>query len=185
MGVLAIGLSFASPLALFGVLLHVIAHAAAKGNAFMGAGVVVRKFGTKQLASLSGGLSLLPWTGPLLLASVLALSASPPFGIFRSEFAIVAGGFAGGGNAAAAVLVALVTVAFVGLTLASTRIMFATPPRPAPGTDSPRYHPGEPSVWMVVPMLVGIAILVLLGVHLPGDLSHLLNRGASELAGPR
>lgn len=181
MGVLAIGMSFASPLALFGVLLHVVAHAAAKGNAFMGAGVMVRKCGTKQLASLRGGLSLLPWTGPLLLASVLALSASPPFGIFRSEFAIVAGGFADGGNAAAAVMVALVTVAFVGLTLASTRILFAAPPRPGPGTDSPLYHPGEPSVWMVLPMLAGIAVLVLLGVHIPGDLAHLLNRGAAEL----
>jgi hydrogenase-4 component F len=181
MGVLAVGMSFASPLALFGVLLHVIAHAAAKGNAFMGAGVMVRKYGTKQLASLRGGLSLLPWTGPLLLASVLALSASPPFGIFRSEFAIVAGGFADGGNVAAAVMVALVTVAFVGLTLASTRILFAAPPRPGPGTDSPLYHPGEPSVWMVLPMLAGIAILVLLGVHIPGDLARLLDRGAAEL----
>ncbi len=181
MGVLAIGMSFASPLALFGVLLHVIAHAAAKGNAFMGAGVMVRKYRTKQLTSLRGGLSLLPWTGPLLLASVLALSASPPFGIFRSEFAIVAGGFAGGGSAAAAVMVALVTVAFVGLTLASTRILFAAPPRPGPGTDSPMYHPGEPSGWMVAPMVGGIVILVLLGVHIPGDLAELLRRGAAEL----
>ncbi|HWC35511.1 MAG TPA: proton-conducting transporter membrane subunit [Mycobacteriales bacterium] len=185
MGVLAIGMSFASPLALFGVLLHVIAHAAAKGNAFMGAGVMVRKYGGKRLADYHGGLSLLPWTGPLLLASVLALSASPPSAMFRSEFSIVAGGFADGGNAAAAVLVALVTVAFVGLTLASTRVLFGAPPRPAPGTDSPLYHPGEPSVWMVVPMVGGIAILLLLGVHVPADLAHVLSRGAAELGGGR
>lgn len=181
MGVLAIGMSFASPLALFGVLLHVLAHAAAKGNAFMAAGVVVRKFGTKTLADVRGGLSLLPWTGPLLLMSVLALSAAPPFGIFRSEFAIVVGGFADGGNAAAAVTVALVTVAFVGLTLATTRILYAAPPRPAPGTDSVYYHPGEPSWWMVAPMLAGIAALLLLGVHVPGALHDLLTRGAAEL----
>ncbi|HVV74654.1 MAG TPA: proton-conducting transporter membrane subunit [Mycobacteriales bacterium] len=185
MGVLTIGMSFASPLALFGVLLHVIAHAAAKGNAFMGAGVMVRKYGGKRLADYRGGLSLLPWTGPLLLASVLALSASPPSAIFRSEFSIVAGGFADGGNAAAAVLVALVTVAFVGLTLASTRILFAAPPRPGPGADSPLYHPGEPSIWMVIPMVGGVAILVLLGVHVPGDLAHVLSRGAAELGGAR
>ena len=46
MGILAIGVSFGAPLALAGVLLHVLAHAAAKGNAFMGAGVLVHKFGT-------------------------------------------------------------------------------------------------------------------------------------------
>jgi len=181
MGVLAIGMSFASPLALFGVLLHVIAHAAAKSTAFMGAGVIVRKFRTKELAAIRGGLTLLPWSGPLLLAAVLALSASPPFAIFRSEFAILAGGFADGGNAAAAVTVALVTVAFVGLTLASVRSLFGEPPRPAPGTDSPLYHPGEPSGWMVAPMLAGIGVLVLLGVHLPGELAEVLHRGAAEL----
>ena len=38
MGILAIGVSFGAPIALAGVLLHVLAHAAAKGNAFMGAG---------------------------------------------------------------------------------------------------------------------------------------------------
>src|ERR1700689_559180 len=48
MGILTIGLSFGVPAALAGVLLHVLAHAAAKGNAFMGAGVFMRKFGTKQ-----------------------------------------------------------------------------------------------------------------------------------------
>ena len=47
MGILAIGVSFGAPIALAGVLLHVLAHAAAKGNAFMGAGVLVRKFGTQ------------------------------------------------------------------------------------------------------------------------------------------
>ena len=50
MGILAIGVSFGAPVALAGVLLHVLAHAAAKGNAFMGAGVLVRKFGTKQIS---------------------------------------------------------------------------------------------------------------------------------------
>jgi hydrogenase-4 component F len=185
MGVLAIGMSFASPLALFGVLLHVLAHAAAKSNAFMGAGVIVRKFRTKELAAVRGGLTLLPWSGPLLLASVLALSASPPFGLFRSEFSIIAGGFADGGNVAAAITVTLVTVAFVGLTLASVRSLFGAAPRPAPGTDSPLYHPGEPSWWMVAPVIAGIAVLVLLGVHLPGDLAAVLTRGAAELGAPR
>ena len=51
MGILAIGVSFGAPVALAGVLLHVLAHAAAKGNAFMGAGVLVRKYGTKQICS--------------------------------------------------------------------------------------------------------------------------------------
>ena len=51
MGILAIGVSFGAPIALAGVLLHVLAHAAAKGNAFMGAGVFTVKYGTKQMSA--------------------------------------------------------------------------------------------------------------------------------------
>jgi hydrogenase-4 component F len=64
MGILAIGVSFGAPVALAGVLLHVMAHAAAKGNAFMGAGVFTVKYGTKQMSAMRGGLALLPWSGP-------------------------------------------------------------------------------------------------------------------------
>src|SRR6202167_5287211 len=111
MGILAIGVSFGAPVALAGVLLHVLAHAAAKGNAFMGAGVLVRKFGSKRITAVTGGLDLLPWSGPLFLIAVLALSAMPPFGIFRSEFEIVRGRLATSRNAPTVILVILVTVA--------------------------------------------------------------------------
>jgi hydrogenase-4 component F len=181
MGVLSIAATFTTRLAAVGMLLHVIVHAAAKSNAFMGAGVLVRKFHTKELKGIRGALTLLPWSGPLLLISVLALSASPPFGIFRSEFAIVAGGFAGGGDWAAALLVALVTVAFVGLTWATTRVLFEPAPREAPGTASVYDRAGEPSWWMVAPLLVGVAALVLLGVYVPDTLMHLFTRAATQL----
>ena len=109
MGILAIGVSFGAPVALAGVMLHVLAHAAAKGNAFMGAGVLVTKFGSKRISDIRGGLDLLPWSGPLFLLAVFALSAMPPSGIFRSEFQIVYGGLGSGSYAAAAVLIVLVT----------------------------------------------------------------------------
>src|SRR6266699_3164136 len=124
MGILAIGVSFGAPVALAGVMLHVLAHAAAKGNAFMGAGVLVVKFGSKRISAIRGGLDLLPWSGPLFLLAVFALSAMPPSGIFRSEFQIVYGGLGSGSYAAAAALIVLVTVAFLGLTASATRMLF-------------------------------------------------------------
>jgi hydrogenase-4 component F len=179
MGILAIGVSFGAPVALAGVLLHVLAHAAAKGNAFMGAGVLVRKFGTKQISAVTGGLDLLPWSAPLLVAAILALSALPPFGIFRSEFEIVTGGLASGGNTATAILVVLVTVAFFGLTVATNR-MLLSPRRDAPGAAFAR---GEPSVWMVVPVVAGFVALLVLGLHPPADLTGLLARAVETLRG--
>jgi hydrogenase-4 component F len=177
MGILAIGVSFGAPVALAGVLLHVLAHAAAKGNAFMGAGVLVRKFGTKQIGSVTGVLDLLPWSGPLFLAAVLALSAMPPFGIFRSEFEIVTGGLAASHNAATVILVVLVTVAFLGLSMAANRMLLM--PRRQPALDR-----GEPSVLMVVPMAVGFIALLVLGLHPPGELIGLLDRAVTMLRQP-
>jgi hydrogenase-4 component F len=248
MGILAIGVSFGVPLALAGVLLHVLVHAAAKGNAFMGAGVLVRVYGTKSLSAMRGGMDRLPWSGPLFLMSILALSAFPPFGIFRSEFEIVAGGLQDSRYVGAAILVVLVTLAFLGLGLSATRILFHPTESPSVTTEAsvptavevsstaitplsgqsrspgpPTVDPlrgaagasptntaladreddpaegasdqdvnevidsdvlrGEPSVWMVVPPVVGIVVLVWLGVHPPEPLVELLQHGAALLSG--
>jgi len=188
MGILAIGMSFGAPIAVIGVLLHVLAHAAAKGTAFFGAGSVVRKFATKDMAKIRGGIGALPWSGPMLVAAVLALSAMPPFGIFRSEFLIVSGGLSDPHDTVAAVLVILVTVAFFGLSWFTTQTML-TPEATttAPGGAGAMVTPakGEVSRWIVVAMALGLVALLILGVHPPAQLSHLLDRAASELGSPR
>jgi len=187
MGILAIGVSFGAPAALAGVMLHVLAHAAAKGNAFMGAGVLVVKFGSKRISALrrasdiQGGLDLLPWSGPLFLLAVFALSAMPPSGIFRSEFQIVYGGLGSGNYAAAAALIVLVTVAFFGLTASATRMLFT----PAPLRARPTLSRGEPSAWMVVPVIAGVAVLFILGLHPPGELTGLISRAVAQLGATR
>jgi hydrogenase-4 component F len=176
MGILAVGVSFGAPVALAGVMLHVLAHAAAKGNAFMG--VLVAKFGSKQISAIRGGLDLLPWSGPLFLLAVFALSAMPPSGIFRSEFQIVYGGLGSGSYAAAAALIVLVTVAFFGLTTSATRMLFIPPPERAVSR-------GEPSAWMVVPVVAGVVVLFILGLHPPGELTGLIARAVTQLGAAR
>jgi hydrogenase-4 component F len=219
MGILAIAVSFGVPAALAGALLHVLAHAAAKGNAFMGAGVFVRKFGTKRIAAIRGGLDVLPWSGPLFLLAVFALGAMPPFGLFRSEFEIVAGGLGSGSNAAAAILIVGVTIAFLGLATSITLPLLparqppaqqpARPPaelapsgaeqqavQPAEGQPDagqfkdgpsavvePAFARGEPSGWMVVPVVAGALMLLILGLHPPAELNELFGRAVRLLSG--
>jgi len=175
MGILAIAMSFGAPLALAGLLLHVLGHATAKSTAFMGAGIFVHKYATKELGKMRGALNALPWSAPLFLIAVFALCALPPFGIFRSEFMIVFGGIQSAHGVIAAALVVLVTLAFFGLTLTTTRVLS----EPAE-TAIPR---GEPSVWMVIPMVLGLGALLMIGVHPPAELTALLQQGAAELAG--
>lgn len=177
MGILMIGMSFGVRIAVVGVLIQVLAHAAAKSTAFFGAGSVMRRIGTKDMSKIRGGIGLLPWSGPMLVLAILALSAAPPFGIFRGEFLIVAGGLATPDHAAAAVLVVLVSVAFLGLSWFGTQTM---------GTPTPEGAiRGETSAWIVAAMVVGLLALALLGIHPPGQLDHLLTRAASELGPPR
>ncbi len=207
MGILAIGVSFGAPAALAGVLLHVLGHAAAKANAFMGAGVFVRKFGTKRIDSIRGGLDLLPSSGPLFLLAIFALGAMPPFGVFRSEFEIVAGGLSSGSYATAAFLIIAVTVAFFGLAASTTRMLMlpaarpsdrpvrqlvtagsATaaadrPSAPASGAAAPTLARGEPSAWMVVPVALGVLALLVLGLHPPAELTDLFLRAVEILSG--
>ena len=123
----------------------------------------------------------------MLVASVLALSAMPPFGIFRSEFLIVYGGLSDPRDVVAAIFVVLVTLAFFGLSWFTTQTMLS----PA-SEDSLETAPGavvvargEVSVWIVTSMVIGIAALVLLGVHLPSQLNELLHRATNELRPPR
>ena len=54
------------------------------------------------------------------------------------------------------------------------------PIRPSANQITPR---SEPSPWMVVPVVLGVAALLLLGLHPPEPLQDLLARGAAELTG--
>ncbi len=178
MGIIAIGASFGVPIALAGVMLHVVSHGLAKGTAFFGAGSFKAKFGTKEIGKISGGISALPWSGPLLLAAVAALSALPPFAIFRSEIMIVYGGMESGGGVGVVILLMLVTLAFGGLSWHTIKMVMS----PDATVESPSRR-GEPSIWMVVPMLFGIGGLLLLGIHPPAGFLHLMDSAARELSG--
>ncbi len=176
MGILAIGMSFSAPIAVIGVLLHVLAHALAKGSAFFGAGTLVKKFGTKNINRIRAGVSRLPVSGPLFVLSILALSAFPPFGIFRSEFLIVLGGFKSNASFVTIVLVLLITVAFLGFSRHGNQVMFSPP---LEGGDVTK---GEVSYWMTTAMVLALLGLVVLGIHPPQQVSTLLTAAARELS---
>ncbi|XAS77150.1 proton-conducting transporter membrane subunit [Dermatophilaceae bacterium Sec6.4] len=183
MGIMVIGVSFGVTTAMFGVLLHVLVHAAAKGAAFMSAGSLVQGFGTKALSRVRGALSRMPWTASIFIIAVFALCGMPPFGVFRSEFIIVQGGFEARHTTTGAVLVVLVVLAFIGLAGATIRSAASGEPdvsRPQAGEQAAVH---EAAAWMVVPMVIAILALLLLGLWLPGPLATLLHTGAGQLSG--
>jgi hydrogenase-4 component F len=98
--------------------------------------------------------------------------------VFRSEFQIVAGGFAEPQYVGVALLLVFVNLAFFGIIWHTGRMVLS----PA-ASDAPTAA-GECSRWMVAGMLGCLFVVVALGVHLPGDLSALLSNASHRLAVP-
>jgi hydrogenase-4 component F len=115
MGVLALGIGFAHPLATAGVLLHVAGHALAKSLGFYVSIPLLRadpRLATRPVRALGAG------NGPAAAAVALslgALSGLPPSPLFFSEVLILLGGLAAGEAAVVAVAAALLALGFLGL----------------------------------------------------------------------
>jgi hydrogenase-4 component F len=199
MGVIALGIGFGAPLAVAGALLHVITHASAKGLAFLGSGSLLRRYDTKDVEQVSGAARAMPLTGPMFMAAALTLSGLPLSGVFRSEFQIVAGGFAQAQYVPVSLLIVFVNLAFFGIVWHVGRmVLTGGGDAVRPGEDAGRaggdamrpvgedaVRPGEASWWMVAGMAGCLFVSVALGLHVPSALSHLLSSAAHELRLPR
>ncbi|BCR03678.1 hydrogenase [Desulfuromonas versatilis] len=172
MGILALGVGIGG-LAAFGALLHLVNNALTKGCLFLAAGNIHRAFASKRLEDIRGATTRLPLSGGLFLAGFLAITGSPPFGPFLSEFTILRGMFqAGQGPLAALVLLLLATV-FIG--------MGATVLSVAQGDPPAGEAPFRDRLLLVAPPLGFLLAILLLGLYLPEPLRHLLENAASLL----
>src|SRR5208283_4033572 len=97
----------------------------------------------------------------------------------RSEFQIVAGGLGSHNYAAAAVLIVLVTLAFLGLSGSATSILFRSR-RPAGRQPVPTDVPAAVAAY---PVVAGIVALLILGLHPPAELTELISRAVAQLRG--
>lgn len=177
MGIIATGVAFGGPLGLSGALLQLVNHAVTKSLMFFASGQVLLKYETKTISRVSGVIKLMPITGSMLMLGGLALTGSPPFGIFISEFSIFSAGFRQGFAAAAIVALVLVALIFVGFLLYLNGMVFGKPDE--------SIKPGEISYLSVLAMALSALLVVGLGLFIPGPLSELLRQAAAVLGGTR
>lgn len=169
MGIVACGLGFGVPLAVTGALLHAVNHSATKSLAFLSAGRLAQRYGTREIDGIHGAISAMPFSGTLFMLASLALAGMPPFGTFRSEIMIVAGGFGSNAWYVALAVIALLVVAFCGILQWATKICAGDPPQ--------HVATGERSVAPVVALVLGLAVVLGLGLYVPSPLDALLQRG--------
>ncbi|HJT55354.1 MAG TPA: proton-conducting transporter membrane subunit, partial [Ktedonobacteraceae bacterium] len=160
---------------LFGALLQILNHAVTKSLMFFASGQVLLKYETKDISRISGVIKLMPITGSLLLLGGLALTGSPPFSVFISEFSILSAGFKNGYAVAAIAMLVLIALIFVGFLFYLNKMVF--------GKVNTAIKPGELSYLSIVAMVLSAVLIVGLGVFLPAPLSDLLHQAAAVLGG--
>src|SRR5216683_2230586 len=113
-GLMCMGLAL-GPLGIFASMLHLVNHTLAKSMMFFVSGRILDRYGSPDIGCVSGLLRVMPWTGGLFAAGMIALLGLPPFGMFLSKFALVRAGFADGKGWLMAAVLTLLAVAFVSL----------------------------------------------------------------------
>jgi hydrogenase-4 component F len=172
MGILVIGVGVGG-LATFGALLHLVNNALTKGVMFLAAANIHRAYASKTIDGVSGALRRVPASGALFLAGFFAVTGSPPFGPFLSEFTILRATIADGRYAVAAAFLVLLFVVFVGMGATVLAVVQGTPKHDPSPADAYR-----DTIGTVGPALILLAAVVMLGVYVPPVLDHALHDAA-------
>ena len=93
MGILAFGIGIGGRAVVF-ALFHLAANALVKGVLFMSAGNINRSYASKRLPYVTGAIRRTPVSGWLFFLGFLAITGTPPFAPFISEFNIAAAALA-------------------------------------------------------------------------------------------
>jgi|LSQX01.1.fsa_nt_gb hydrogenase-4 component F len=170
MGILVLGVGIGG-LAAYGAMLHLVCNAFAKSAAFLLSGNLQRSYGSKRLPDIQGALTHVPASGNLYLISFLALTGTPPFGLFISELLVFIGALQRHYIPAAVILLLSLGVAFVGFLQAVTR---------ATTGQAPDARPAFRDHWLLVlPPALLLLLTLLLGITTPPPIAALLADAAA------
>ena len=173
MGIATLGVGIGGT-AVFGAMLHALSHSFAKAALFLVAGNLLGRYASKRAQDVRGALHAQPWSAALWIAGLFAITGTPPFVLFLSEFTIL--------RAAletqpwiAFLFLALLAVAFVGMFAVGLPMALGRAPAGIPRSREPRS-----AVWP--PVLLAVLLLGL-GLHLPAPVRTLLEGAARVIGG--
>jgi hydrogenase-4 component F len=173
-GIMVAALGFGGK-GLLAAVLHMLFHGVTKPLLFFSAGNVQQQYGSPHFRKVRGVIHTLPWTGGLFLLAAFAVTGTPPFSIFQSEFLALSGALAADRGWAAALFIAGVVVIFVGFLLHMANMnLGAAPEGSSRAVECP---------WKLGAMLLVALVIVTLAIWLPGPILDLVRRSAQILGG--
>jgi hydrogenase-4 component F len=174
-GIMVAALGFGGKLGVLGAVLHMLFHSVTKPLMFFSAGNVQQHFGSPYFRKVRGVIHTMPWTGGLLLLATFAVTGTPPFSIFQSEFTALSGALAADrGWAAGLFVLGLVTI-FVGFLLHMSQMNLGAAQASAPrASECP---------WKLGAMVLVAAVVIGFGFWLPATLFDLVQKSVYIIGG--
>ena len=173
-GIMAVALGLGGK-AIFGALFHILANGLTKGVLFLSSGNIHRSYNSKSTDHVRGALRRLPWSGGLFLAGFIAITGSPPFAPFISEFTIISRAFIQGRMLIGAIFLISLTVIFIGMALTVLPMVMGEAPVDSETTSY------RDTIGTVGPPLALLLLVFLLGIWIPAPLMTLLRDAAALL----
>ena len=160
MGIATFAFGLGGPIAAFGGMLHMLVHSLTKSAVFFSVGHASQMHGTQEMSQIRGLIRGNPAVGWGLLLGVMSLSGMPPFGLFASEFLIL--------TATIKEKPFLTPLLLIGLGVAFAALFRRVQPMVA-GLVPPWQ---KPLTAANVPVFLHMALVLILGLYLPGFLSN-------------
>jgi hydrogenase-4 component F len=174
-GIMVLALGFGGPLGILGMLLHMTFHSVTKPLLFFCAGNVQQYLNTDLFRKVKGGLiHSMPLTGAAFLMVTLAVTGSPPFSFFQSEFTILRAGFGRGYFVLAVLFVAFLVLIFFGFLVHITNLVLG---------EDPNLPRADMCGWKKY-STVGLAVvIVVMGFWIPAPLFRLIQGAVGIVVG--
>jgi len=174
MGILVLGIGIGG-LGVYGALLHLINNGLTKGVLFLSAGNIHRAYGSKLTDDVQGAIHRVPLSGSLFFAGFLAITGSPPFGPFVSEFTIVNAAVGSGQFLAGCLFLILLGIVFVGMGATVLTVVLGNPTEKSPPNAF------RDSISTCGPIVLFMALVLLMGLYVPPSVDSLLREAAAFL----
>jgi len=173
-GFMAIGLGLGKG-ALYGTLFHLLNNGLTKGVLFLTAANIHRSYNSKRAERVRGVMDRLPWSGWIFMAALFAVTGSPPFATFLSEFMVLSGIFTDGRMVAGIIVLLLFAVVFTGMALTMLPVLTG---RDSSDLDNSGYRDG---LLTAGPPLMLLLITLFLGVWMPSPLQEIISAATAML----
>jgi hydrogenase-4 component F len=172
MGIITFAFGMGGPIANFAALLHMTVHSLTKSAIFFAVGHAAQKAGTQVMDDIRGVLALNPTVGWGLMLGTIAILGVPPFGVFASEFLILTTAMREQPWATPILLCAL-GIAFAAIFGRVQPMVFG---------EAAGKRLGHPPA--LIPVFVHLAIVLVLGIYIPGYLADWYRQAAALIGTP-